>query len=125
MTVSTQTKDIFFAITICLVTAVLVFIKGDALYVGIWYYFAVPMFALFISAFFKPMPFFQTGVAIGIMVIFLTYLSINWGASRPEGMLGLGHLFSLPGAAIGLLFAANSQKRSSSKTFATAFVFEN
>ena len=33
-------------------------------------------------------------------------MSINWNATRPEGLLGLGHLFSLPGAFIGVLVTA-------------------
>ncbi len=32
-------------------------------------------------------------------------MSINWSAERPEGLLALGHLTSLPGAAIGIVLA--------------------
>lgn len=55
---------------------------------------------------FQVTPLFQAGAVLGLSVTFLIYLSLNWSAERPEGLLGLGHLFSLPGAAIGLVLSA-------------------
>lgn len=98
-------------------------IAGDSLYVGIWYYFAVFFTTICIASFFKPIPYFQTGAAIGIAITFLAYLYINWSSSRPEGLLGLGHLFSLPGAAFGLIISAISLKRTPTKTFRIGFLF--
>ena len=85
---------------------VLVLIFGDAMYIGIWYYLAVPIAALLIAWGFKSPPLFQAGAVLGLSVTFLIYLSLNWNAERPEGLLGLGHLSSLPGAAIGLILSA-------------------
>jgi len=85
---------------------VLVLILGDAMYIGIWYYLVVPLISLIIAWAFKSPPFFQTGAVLGLSITFLIYLGINWNADHPEGLLGLGHLFSLPGAAIGLVVTA-------------------
>ena len=116
-------QDLLVAVFVCLVVVASVLIAGNSLYIGIWYYFAVFFTTICIASFFKPVPFFQTGAAIGIAIIFLAYLHINWSSSRPEGLLGLGHLFSLPGAAIGLIISANTLKRTNTKVFEIGFLF--
>lgn len=98
--------DTYFSISLLSVVILLVLILGDAMYIGIWYYLAIPIAALLIAWGFKSPPLFQTGAVLGLSVTFLIYLSLNWSAERPEGLLGLGHLFSLPGAAIGLVLSA-------------------
>ena len=116
-------QDLLLAIFVCLVVVTLVLLAGDSLYIGIWYYFAVFFITICIASFFKPTPFFQTGAAIGIAITFLAYLYINWSSSRPEGLLGLGHLFSLPGAASGLVISAIALKKTNTKLSKRAFLF--
>lgn len=82
-----------------------VLIQGDSLYVGLWYYFGVAVTAFVITVLIRPRPGFLTGVSIALAMIFAFYLQINQGNSRPDGLLALAHLFSLPGALIGLLAA--------------------
>lgn len=82
-----------------------VLIQGDSLYVGLWYYFAVAGTAFVITVLIRPRPGFLTGVSVALAMIFVFYLQINQGGSRPDGLLVLAHLFSLPGALIGLLAA--------------------
>lgn len=120
---SSKTQDLLIAIFVCLLIVTSVLIVGDSVFFGIWYYFAVFFTTIYIASFFKPIPFFQTGAAIGIAIIFLTYLHINWSSSRPEGLLGLGHLFSLPGAALGLIISAIALKRVNTKMSGAAFLF--
>ena len=98
--------DTYFSISLLIAVVVLVLIFGDAMYIGIWYYLLIPIITLLITWGFKSPPLFQTGAVLGLSITFLIYLSLNWNAERPEGLLGLGHLFSLPGAAIGLVFSA-------------------
>lgn len=109
------------SLAISLIVIGLVLRFGDALYIGIWYYIAVPVFAYLLGSFFKPVSLFQTGNSLGVAILFLFYLNINWQATRPEGLLGLGHLFSLPGAAIGICLSAFLLKRKKAPSFIIAF----
>ncbi len=117
-----RTHDIYFSIAVIFAVISSVLFLGDALYIGIWYYFVVPSVALCVIRFINPMPLFQFGAALGIAITFLAYLSINWFAEGPEGLLGLGHIFSLPGSAISL-FAAAYLARNSALTIFGAFLF--
>lgn len=83
--------------------AILVLIKGDPLYMGLWYYLAVFLVLLVLGAALRPRPLFLTGASLALSFTFLAYMAVNMLADRPEGLLGLGHLFSLPGALIGTL----------------------
>lgn len=94
----TRALDVSLAIVIALAMVALVAVKGDALYLGLWYYIAVPVIVLGVCAAIRPAPLFLSGVELAIAISMLALMSVNWGAVRPEGLLGLGHIFSLPGA---------------------------
>lgn len=102
----TRSLDVSFAIALALVMVTLVLIKGDPLYIGVWYYIAVPAITLGLCSTFRPAPLFLSGVASAITLSMLALMSINWSAERPEGLLGLGHVFSLPFAIIVVLGSA-------------------
>jgi len=102
----TRTLDATLATAVALAMVIVVLLKGDALYVGLWYYLVVPIVVLGVCAAFQLTPFFLFGTASAIAISMLTVMSVNWRASRPEGLLGLGHIFSLPGAFIGAGAAA-------------------
>ena len=51
----TRTLDASLAIAVALAMLVLVIIKGDALYLGLWYYIAVPVVVLGTCAAFRPL----------------------------------------------------------------------
>ena len=109
----TRTLDASIAIAVALAMVVLVIIKGDALYLGLWYYIAVPVVILGLCSAFRPAPLFLFGVASAIAVSMLALMSVNWRAVRPEGLLGLGHIFSLPLAlviALGTAFFARKKQ---------------
>lgn len=84
---------------------------GDALYLGLWYYIAVPVVILGACAAFRPVPLFLFGAACAIAISMLALMSVNWLAVRPEGLLGLGHIFSLPGAFVAALGTAFFAKK--------------
>jgi hypothetical protein len=102
----TRTLDASLAIAVALAMLVLVIIKGDALYLGLWYYIAVPVVVLGTCAAFRPAPLFLFGAAFAIAISMLALMSVNWRAASPEGLLGLGHIFSLPGAFVVVLGTA-------------------
>ena len=121
--VKPSTLDTIFAAVIGLITVSIVMIKGDALYIGLWYYFAVPIVILGIGAALRTKPMFLFGISLAIAITLIFYMSINWRATRPEGLLGLGHLFSLPGAVVGVLIAATLLKRKATASLFIAFLF--
>lgn len=94
----------FWAIAILLLCIVLAF--GDAMFIGLWYYIVVPSVAALLFWRFRPPPLYRLGISLGLITTFVTYWSINYFSARPEGLLGLGHLFSLPGAALGIIISA-------------------
>lgn len=106
-----RSDDMFLAVFISLLVIFLSWIKGDALYLGIWYYITVPAVILSLCAVIRPAPLFLTGASLGIAITLLCVMSVNWSSSRPEGLLGLGHVFSLPGAIVGVLLAAVAAKK--------------
>ena len=117
------TLDAAFATVIALVVVSTVMVKGDALYIGLWYYFAVPIVILGIGAALRTKPMFLFGISVAIAVTLIFYMSINWRATRSEGLLGLGHLFSLPGAVVGVLIAATLLKHKATASLFIAFLF--
>ena len=117
------TLDALFAVVIALVAVIIVMVKGDALYIGLWYYFAVPIVIVGIGAALRARPLFLFGTSLAIAITLIFYMSINWRASSPEGLLGLGHLFSLPGAVVGVFIAATLLKRKTTASLFIAFHF--
>lgn len=103
--------DATLAIAVSLVLPTVVLLLGDPIYAGLWYYLAVPAVALGLAACFRTKPLFLLGSSLAVAVTFAAYMSVNWRAARPEGLLALGHLFSLPGAAVGMLLGAVLARR--------------
>lgn len=108
-------KSLYLSILISMLVPISVLVIGDGMYIGLWYYFVVPLVILGLSASFKLAPSFYTGMSTAIAISFIIYLSINWTATRPEGLLGLGHIFSLPGAFLMVLITAYILKRKNNR----------
>lgn len=105
--------DLVISAVIALVVVVTVSLIGDYLYMGIWYYILIPIVAYFISIFARPKRFFFVGVSLAITLSYIPYFYYNITAYRPEGLLGLGHMFSLFGMALGIVLAALYAKKKS------------
>ncbi|MEK0363552.1 hypothetical protein [Pseudomonas sp. CBC3] len=84
---------------------------GDPLYFGIWYYLVVPTAAIAIGTMARAKPLFMLGTSLAVSITLLIYAAVNLSLARPEGLLALGHLFSLPGAAAGTLIGAFLSRR--------------
>jgi hypothetical protein len=108
-----RSLDATLAAAVALSLPVVVLLSGDPIYVGLWYYLVVPAVALGLAVAFRAKPLFHFGTSLAVATTLLAYMSINWSAARPEGLLALGHLFSLPGAgtgiALGVIFAKRFQ----------------
>lgn len=105
---ATARLDMTLAIVVTIALPVAPLLMGDSLYVGVWYYLAVPAAALGLGLILRSPPFFLTGSVIASALTLAIYMLLNRQQAE------LGHLFSLPGAAAGLLLAglASKAKRS-------------
>lgn len=86
------------SLIISLIIPILILIFGDSLYIGIWYYFLIPLIFIASSSYFKLKSSFYAGVSLAICISFLFYLSINWNAINTESQLVVLHLLGLPGS---------------------------
>lgn len=117
-------RIIFLLITLVCILFVLVF--GDYLFFGVWYYFAIPVMAFLIAMPFRPKQYFLSAISIVILFTYIPYWNYNFSAKQPDGLLGLGHMFSLPGLAIGIILAGTYLKpkvKMSGYVFIISFLF--
>ena len=110
-------KILFIAISLIVIVTVLV--VGDVLYIGLLYYIAIPSVAYLLTLPIKPKAFFLTAISLVILLTYIPYFYRNLFTERPEGLIGLGHLFSLPGLAIGILLTGLYLKNKSLDPFIT------
>jgi hypothetical protein len=88
-----------------------VMLRGDPIFIGLWYYLLL-LGGIWVVAFVTHVKeYFRTGATLALCASLLIYIVANATKTRPDGLLGLGHLFSIPGAYIGLLLAAVLAKR--------------
>lgn len=120
MLLALRTDAIITAIAIAAALTV-TFMKGDVLFIGQWYYASVFLAIFVLSAAIKTKPLFISGAVFAAAVTFVVYLRANWAPSTAEGLLALGHLFSLPGAAIGLFITGVISRYTKSRRPALAF----
>lgn len=102
MNLTLRTDAIITAMAIAIVLAITL-TKGDVLFIGHWYYASVFLGIFILSAIVKAKPLFISGAILAAGLTFGIYIRANWVPSATNDLLALGHLFSLPGAAIGLL----------------------
>lgn len=115
--------DAAIALSVALMPAVAQLLLGDPLYLGIWYYLAAPLTAITIGVIARAKPLFLLGTSFAVSLTLLAYAVVNLSLARPEGLLALGHLFSLPGAAVGTLIGAFLSRRLSSQISVMALGF--
>lgn len=108
---ASRMHDAGVAIAISLLLPAFVLLRGDPLYFGLWYYLAVPAGVLIIAALARARPRFMTGAALATALTFVPWMAVNLGNVRQEGLIGLGHLSSLPGIAVGALVTALFARR--------------
>lgn len=103
-------SSVAFAIGFLLLLATLVI--GDPIYAGTWYHLLAWLGLVGMVQIAKAPPLFTTGAAFALAASFLFYWAWQASLPRPEGLLGLGHLFSLPGLGIAAVIAAVIARRS-------------
>jgi len=104
--------DFGVALAACVPSLVFVSLRGDPLYLGLWYYIVVPAVLLIVAACLRPPLYLVAGIGVGTAVTFIPYWYVQMTAARPEGLLGLGHLFGLPGVALGTVASVVLARRS-------------
>ncbi|MFC4654931.1 hypothetical protein ACFO3I_07890 [Rheinheimera marina] len=100
---------IAFGIGAALLAAMLV--VGDLLYVGVWYYPVCWVALVGLVQLAKAPPLLTSGAASALVLSCLLYWAWQVSLPRPDGLLGLGHLFSLSGLGIAAVAAALIARR--------------
>jgi hypothetical protein len=101
------------------------FLRGDPLYVGRWYYAVTWVGLVGIVQLARVPPLFSTGASAALATSFLLYWAWQASLAQPDGLLGLGHLVSLPGLVLAALIAAIAIRRrrlSAAATFGIALL---
>jgi hypothetical protein len=99
-------RDLKISTLLIAISLAAVVIAGDHLFIGVWYYALVLSLGVILGLVLRPRPLFLTGVVIALDVTLWIYAQHNASPSNQEGLLVLGHIFSLPGAAVGLIASA-------------------
>jgi hypothetical protein len=72
-------------------------VGADPFYSGAWYLLGVPVAALLPGLILLAPALFLTGTTAAAIASLLIYMKVMFSLARPEGLLVLGHLFSMPG----------------------------
>ncbi|KAE9647788.1 hypothetical protein EJA70_03660 [Pseudomonas sp. PB103] len=96
------------AYSMVLVTLVLVYaaIAGNTLYFGYWYLVGAPALIVLPGLILRARSLFLTGTTAAAIMTLLIYMAAITHLGRDGGLVGLGHLFSLPGMFVGASVAA-------------------
>lgn len=91
-----------------LITLFLVYASsgGNTLYLGFWYLIGVPVVMLLPGLILRSRALFLTGTTVAVVVTLLVYMVIISSSGRDGGLVGLGHLFSVPGMVVGTSVSA-------------------
>lgn len=98
-----------FAVGLLLLAATFVF--GDPIHAGIWYYLIAWFGLVGVVQVAKAPPLLTAGAAVALASSFLLYWAWQASLPEPDGLLGLGHLFSMPGIGIAAVTAAVIARR--------------
>ncbi len=79
---------------------------GNALFLGYWYVLGVPMMMLIPGLVFRVRALFLTGTTAAVVGSLVIYMALISNAGREGGLMGLGHLFSVPGMFVGAAVSA-------------------
>ncbi|MFK0091860.1 hypothetical protein [Pseudomonas sp. NPDC090592] len=94
--------------SILMITAVLLYASmgADPLHIGLGYLLAVPAVTLVPGLILRSPALFLTGTTVTAIATLLIYMKIMSSQDHAEGMLALGHMFSVPGMLIGASVSA-------------------
>lgn len=89
--------------SVVLVALVLVYActAGNTLFLGYWYLLGVPALLLLPGLILRARALFLTGTTAAVVVTLLIYMAIAPSLGRDSGLVGLGHVFSVPGMFVG------------------------
>ncbi|WP_236210549.1 hypothetical protein [Metapseudomonas otitidis] len=101
--IKARSLDIAIGVIFVAVFAALIDIRGDVLFIGLWYYLAVIGGAFVAAVLANSRPFFAGGAVLAAGLSLALYVWVNWHSDARSGLLGIAHLLSLPGAAVGVV----------------------
>ncbi len=74
---------------------------GNALHLGYWYLIALPVVMLIPGLVLRVQAMYLTGTTAAVVSTLVVYMAFVSSAGREGGLIGLGHLFSVPGMFVG------------------------
>lgn len=91
------------AYSILLITPFLLYASmgTDPVHTGTWYLLVTPVVTLLPGLILRAPALFLTGTTAAVLASLSCYLSIIFNQARTDGLLALGHLFSMPGMLLG------------------------
>lgn len=107
-----RSLDIAVGVIFATVFAALIDVRGDVLFIGLWYYLTALGGAFVVALLANPRPFFAGGAVMAAGLSLALYVWVNGHPATRSGLLGIAHLLSLPGAAVGIVvFGIVSRRR--------------
>ena len=70
-----RSLDAGLAAAIAFAVVFIVMVKGDALYLGLWYYFVVPAVLLGLCAVLRAKPLFLFGASLALSITLISYMT--------------------------------------------------
>lgn len=99
-----------------------VLLNGDPMFLGAGYFVIVPSLLVAGCLALNAAPLFITGASLVVSLTYIPFIAYSLGSARPEGLIGFGHLFSMPGAfAFALLGAWYSSREKSAPAMLALF----
>lgn len=99
-------SDLVFAILLICPLLLYASTAGSPLYLGSWYLIGVPLVTLIPGLILRAPAMFLSGTTVAAITTLLIYISLMSNTGRTEGLVGLGHVFSVPGMLVGTCLSA-------------------
>ncbi|WP_093543525.1 hypothetical protein [Pseudomonas sp. OV546] len=98
--------DLLYSVVLAALVLVYASTVGNTLHLGYWYLVGVPALMLLPGMTLRAQAMFLSGTTAAVSVTLLAYMSVVSSLGRDGGLMGLGHLFSVPGMFIGTSISA-------------------
>lgn len=98
--------DLLYSVVLVALVLIYASTAGNALYLGYWYLVGVSAIALLPGLILRARAMFLTGTTAAVSLTLLIYMSVISSLGRDGGLMGLGHLFSVPGMFLGTSVSA-------------------
>ncbi|MBP5077720.1 hypothetical protein HUS84_27905 [Pseudomonas chlororaphis] len=97
-----RSDDLAYSVLLIAPAVLYVSLGANPLYTGAWYLIAVPLATVVLGVILRVPALFLTGATAAAVGTLLIYMNIMFSLEHPDGLLALGHVFSMPGMLAGI-----------------------